>query len=59
MKRLALLAAGAAGVVWVAWDSVAAWWTERTDESFDPHYFDTLPRDEFWRHVDRKGRLRR
>lgn len=59
MTKLAALFALAAALVWVVWDSVAAWWTERTDEPYDPHYFDTLPRDEFWRHVDRKGRLRR
>ena len=55
MKLLAALFALAAIAVWVVWDSVAAWWTE--PETYDPHWFDCLPADEFFRRVDHNGRF--
>ncbi len=55
--KLALLVATGAAVVWVCWDSVAAWWTEHTTETYDPHWFDCLPADEFFRRVDHNGRF--
>ena len=57
MKLLAALFALVAIAVWFLWDSVAAWWTEHTTETDDPHWFDCLPADEFFRRVDHNGRF--
>jgi hypothetical protein len=56
MKLVAAFALGAVAV-WVCWDSVAAWWSEFTEETDDPHWFDCLPADEFFRRVDHNGRF--